>query len=130
MDDNDPQRSYLLSAWQRICLIMKKDFAPYLTEILPPILSMATLKPQIGVAGAESADIADVLKEMGPAEDGKKTNIMTTEIEEKDSAIQMLTVFIEELGGAFAQYIEQVSTILLGLTQFFASENIRNSTAA
>jgi hypothetical protein len=28
---------------------MKKDFTPYLAEILPNILSMATLKPQIGV---------------------------------------------------------------------------------
>jgi len=74
---------------------MKKDFAPYLPEILPPILSMATLKPQIGLqgAGAESADIADVLKEMGPEGNEKKANIMTDEIEEKDSAIQMLTVF-------------------------------------
>lgn len=30
LDDKDPQRSYLLSAWQRICLIMKTDFTPYL----------------------------------------------------------------------------------------------------
>ena len=65
---------------------------------------------------------------MGDSND-KKTNIMTDEIEEKDSAIQMLTVFIEELGGGFAQYINQVSEILLGLTKFFASENIRNSAA-
>ena len=65
---------------------------------------------------------------MGDSQE-KKTNIMTDEIEEKDSAIQMLTVFIEELGGGFAQYIPQVSEILLGLTKFFASENIRNSAA-
>lgn len=107
---------------------MKKDFTPYLAEILPNILNMATLKPQIGVIGQESADISDVLKEMGDNQE-KKTNIMTDEIEEKDSAIQMLTVFIEELGGGFAQYIDQVSEILLGLTKFFASENIRNSAA-
>jgi hypothetical protein len=66
---------------------------------------------------------------MGPEGTEKKANIMTDEIEEKDSAIQMLTVFIEELGGGFAQYVEQVSDILLGLTRFFASENIRNSAA-
>ena len=107
---------------------MKKDFTPYLAEILPNILNMATLKPQIGVIGQESADISDVLKEMGDNQE-KKTNIMTDEIDEKDSAIQMLTVFIEELGGGFAQYIDQVSEILLGLTKYFASENIRNSAA-
>jgi len=41
----------------------------------------------------------------------------------------MLIVFIEELGAGCAQYIEQVSSILLGLTQFYASDNIRNSSA-
>lgn len=108
---------------------MKTQFTPYLDRILPSILSMATLKPQIGVQGHESADIGDVLKEMGPEGSEKKQNIVTDEIEEKNSAIEMLTVFIEELGGGFAQYIPQVSEILLGLTQYFASENIRNSSA-
>ena len=41
----------------------------------------------------------------------------------------MLIVFVEELGGGFAPYVEQVSEILLGLTQFYASDNIRNSCA-
>ncbi len=54
---------------------------------------------------------------------------MNDDIEEKDSAIQMLIVFIEELGAGCAQYIEQISQILLGLTQFSASDNIRNSAA-
>lgn len=30
LEASDPQRSYLLSAWQRICLKMKESFAPYL----------------------------------------------------------------------------------------------------
>ena len=41
----------------------------------------------------------------------------------------MLVVFIDELGAGFAQYIEQVSGIFLGLTQYYASDNIRNSAA-
>jgi hypothetical protein len=107
MDENDPQRSYLLSAWQRICLIMKTKFTPYLPHILPSILSMATLKPTMGVAGHGETEIGDVLQEVRPDESkGKKTNIMTDEIEEKDSAIQMLVVFIEELGAGFSAYIE------------------------
>lgn len=130
MDDNDPQRSYLLSAWQRICLIMKTQFTPYLARILPPILSMATLKPSMGIEGQGAADIADVLQEV-KQDDGKnkKATIVTDEIEEKDSAIQMLVVFIEELGAGFADYIEQVSEIILGLTQYFASDDIRTTCA-
>ena len=109
---------------------MKTDFTPYLEEILPPILSMATLKPSMGVEGKGEAGLSDVLQELGTGEDGdKKANVMTDEIEEKDSALQMLIVFIEELGGGFAKYIDQVSTILLGLTQFYGSDNIRNTSA-
>lgn len=132
LDANDPQRSYLLTAWQRICLIMKQDFCQYLPKILPSILSMASLKAEMGIEGQGAADISDVLQEMAPKDgaDKKKANIMTDEIEEKDTAIQMLVVFIEELGAGFAQYIEQSSEIFLGLTQFYASDNIRNSSAA
>jgi len=129
LDQQDPQRSYLLSAWQRICLVMKTDFTPYLADILPSILTMASLKPEMGIEGKGAADLENVLNEIGPGQDGKKVNIMTDEIEEKDTAIQMLIVFIEELGAGCAQYIDQVSQILLGLTQFYASDNIRNSSA-
>lgn len=89
---------------------------------------MASLKPEMGIEG-QTADITDVLNEIKPEGDGKRVNLMNDEIEEKDSAIQMLIVFIEELGAGCAQYVEQISGILLGLTQFSASDNIRNSAA-
>lgn len=130
MDRNDPQRSYLLSAWQRICLKMKERFAPYLNEIMPSVLSMASLKPSMGIEGAGDANIEDVLNEVKPDSKGeRRANIMTDEIEEKDTAIQMLIVFVEELGAGCVDYIPQISQILLGLTEFSASENIRNSAA-
>jgi len=88
LEQNDPQRSYLLSAWQRICLVMKTDFTPYLAEILPSILTMASLKPEMGIEGKGAAGLADVMNEIKPdGSDSKKVNIMTDEIEEKDTAI-------------------------------------------
>jgi hypothetical protein len=84
----------------------------------------------MGIEGQGEAGLSDVLNELDSNTEGtKKANVMTDEIEEKDSALQMLIVFIEELGGGFAQYIDQVSTILLGLTQFYGSDNIRNTSA-
>lgn len=62
-------------------------------------------------------------------DDKKKATVITDEVEEKDSAIQMLIVFIEELGAGFAPYAEKVSDILLGHTQYYGSENIRSSCA-
>lgn len=76
----------------------------------------------------EGTDIEGMLEEVGNVKD-KKTNIMTDEIEEKDSAIQMLVVFIDELGTGFAPYIEEVAKIFMALTQFYASDNIRISSA-
>ena len=71
---------------------------------------MATLKAEMGIAGMnndQAAELTDVLDEIKPdGGQGKKTNIMNDDIEEKDSAIQMLIVFIEELGAGCAQYIE------------------------
>ena len=103
LEKKDAQRIYLLRAWQRICLLMKSDFGPYLEHVLPSIFSMATLNPEMGISGQESiASLTDVLNEIRPEEDGeKKLNVVTDEIEEKDVAIQMLSVFIDELGGAF-----------------------------
>jgi hypothetical protein len=103
----DAQRIYLLSAWQRICLLMKAKFSRYLPSVLPSIFNMATLNPQMGVAGQDALhSLSDVLNEIRPEGDGeKKTSIVTDEIEEKEVAIQMLSVFIDELGVAFFDYI-------------------------
>jgi hypothetical protein len=50
--------------------------------------------------------LSDVLNEIRPEGEGeKKTSIVTDEIEEKEVAIQMLSVFIDELGVAFYDYI-------------------------
>lgn len=54
-------------------------------------------------------DLVDVLNEVKPASQKEKMtsmNINTDEIEEKDVAIQMLSVFIDELGAGYAEYVE------------------------
>ena len=137
LDSKDPQRTYLLSAWQRICLLMKKEFAPYLNDVIPSLFTMATLNPEMGIQGSTATgDIIDVLSEVKPdqvdnkaGDKGKHINITTDEIEEKDVGIQMLAVFIDEMGGAFAPYVEPASKILLSLVTYEANDNIRNSVA-
>lgn len=106
---------------------MKTNFAPYLKDVLPSIFSMALLNPEMGISGQDAlADLSDVLNEIRPEENTeKKTNIVTDEIEEKDVAIQMLAVFIDELGFAFADYVEPASRVLLSLTKYTANDSIR-----
>lgn len=132
MEDNAPERVYLLSAWQRICVIMREKFTPYLDEIMPSILSMALLKPSMGVEGVGEGEIEDILNEIRPTDDktSKKINLNTDELEDKDTALRMIVVFVEELGVGFAKYLDQASEILLSMTKYSASATIRTSAVA
>lgn len=49
MADDDPQVSYLISAWARICKIMGKRFEPYLPLVMGPVLKTASLKPEVHI---------------------------------------------------------------------------------
>lgn len=41
----------------------------------------------------------------------------------------MLSVFIDELGGGFAEYVEPASKIILSLTSYAANDSIRTNCA-
>eukprot|EP00124_Ichthyophonus_hoferi_P003083 Ihof_evm6s246 gene=Ihof_evmTU6s246 len=49
MESDDPQVSYMLAAWARMCKILGKDFIPYLPTVMPPLLHSATLKPDFAI---------------------------------------------------------------------------------
>lgn len=46
---DDPQVSYMISAWARICKIMGEDFAQYLPAVMPPVIQAADFKPDVTV---------------------------------------------------------------------------------
>lgn len=130
-DKVDPQRSYLLAAWQRLCLVMEDEFVPYLKDIIPSLFSLAALKPNINVESGDSSDILEYLAEIKVSEDGKtvSSSVNTDQIEDKNIAIQMLTVFIDELEEGFVDYIRQTSELFVSMINYEASEDIRNSVA-
>ena len=121
LEKNDPQSSYLLSAWQRICLIMKGEFAPYLQQIMPSILSQASLKTTAGVQGMGEGDLEEVMDELNK-DTKQKQGVMNDEIEEKNTALEMLSVFLEECPAACANFIEPVSKVVLELVNFSGSD--------
>jgi len=113
---------------------MKADFAPYLAQVLPAVFKMATLNPTMGVSGQDKlANLVDVLAEVhngeGDEENDRVGNIVTDEIEEKDTAIQMLAVFIDECGAGFAPYVEETAKILVPMLNYNANDDIRASVA-
>lgn len=64
----------------------------------------------MGIAGQDGlANLSDLLAEIKPEvkkEGEDHINVMTDEIDEKDVAIQMIAVFIEELGEAYIDWVE------------------------
>ena len=68
---------------------MKNEFAQYLPQVLPSVLSMAALNPEMGVSGQDQmAQLTDVLAEVNPGSgEGGKMQVVTDEIEEKDVAL-------------------------------------------
>ena len=50
LSDDDPQLSYMISAWARICKILGPRFAPYLPVVMPAIMKTASMKPEVSLA--------------------------------------------------------------------------------
>jgi HEAT repeat protein len=46
-DPDDPQGSYLLHCWGRMCRVMGNDFLPYLPSVMPPLLELASAKADV-----------------------------------------------------------------------------------
>lgn len=49
MADDDPQISYMIAAWARICKILGKDFMPYIPLVMGLVLKTAAIKPEVAV---------------------------------------------------------------------------------
>lgn len=48
-DSDDPQASYLITAWGRICRTLGTQFAQFLPNVMPPLLESAKLKPDFAI---------------------------------------------------------------------------------
>jgi len=46
---DDPQASYLITAWGRICRTLGSQFVPFLSDVMPPLLASAHLKPDFAI---------------------------------------------------------------------------------
>lgn len=127
-DQTDPQRKYMLAAWQRLCLMMEKEFAKYLGEVMPAIFQMASLQPSLKV-GDTGEDILEFLTEVETTSGNKGIGVSSDEIEEKNIGIQMLVVIIDELEELYVDYIDDTSKLFLSLINFSYNVSIREAVA-
>jgi HEAT repeat protein len=131
-ESDDPQTSYLLASWARMCKVLGPDFLPYLPVIMPPLLQSAQLKPDFAVLDPDEDAETNYSAEDGwefVGVDGQQVGIKTTVLEEKCTAVEMLICYARELGAGFLPYITQVLDIVLPLLKFYFHDGVRHAAA-
>lgn len=131
-DDDDPCQSYLVHAWGRLCRIIGSDFVPYLSGVMPPLLTAAKHKPGLQLIEDDS-QIEQFDQQEGweiiPVQ-GKYIGIHTSLLEEKSNAIDLLSVYACELGADFYPYVKEiVADIIVPGLSFFYHDGVRYAAA-
>lgn len=132
-EPDDPQVSYLLASWARLCKVLGRDFVPYLDIVMPPLLTSAQLKPDLAVVDPDDDIESKYSSEDGwefVGVDGQQIGIKTTVLEEKCTAVEMLICYARELGAGFRPYIEKVRDIVVPLLKFYFHDGVRHAAAA
>ncbi|CAB3990565.1 importin-5, partial, partial [Paramuricea clavata] len=119
IEPDDPQLSYLISAWARMCKILGEGFKEYLPLVMPPVLKVACIKPEVALLDADDPKNETYSENDGwefvSLGDQQRFGIKTAGLEDKSTACQMLVCYARELKGGFADYAEEVVKIMIPL---------------
>jgi hypothetical protein len=132
-DETDPQHTYLLQAWARVCKVMGDEFAPYLDFVMPPLIKTAQLKPNFAVLEIDESPESQYPAEDGwefVTIDGRQVGINTSTIDDKCTAVDMLLCYARQLEGGFAKYANEVLSIMIPLIRFYFHDGVRYSAAS
>jgi len=125
LEEDDPQKAFVLQAWARFCKCLGPHFVPFLPYIMPPLLASAKLQPDLKVTDEECSD--EEGWEYLPVGDKKSVGIKTSILEEKATACNMLYCYAEELKEGFFQFVEPVASIVIPLMKFYYHDNVRSA---
>lgn len=131
LPDDDPQTTYLISAWARICKILGKQFEQYLPLVMGPVMKTAAMKPEVAVL--DNDEVQDV--ESDPdwqfvnLSDQQNFGIRTAGLEDKAAACEMLVCYARELKEGFANYAEEVVRLMVPMFKFYFHDGVRRAAA-
>lgn len=131
LPDDDPQTTYLITAWARICKILGKQFEQYLPLVMGPVMRTAQMKPEVALLdNDEVQDIEDDV-DWSFINLGEQQNfaIRTAGMEDKASACEMLVCYARELKEGFAEYSEEVVRLMVPLLKFYFHDGVRSAAA-
>jgi len=132
VDDDDPQASYLLHCWGRMCRVLEQEFVPYLPAVMPPLTEMAAAKADIQLLEGDD-QVSQIQEEDGwelvPLK-GKNNGIKTSTLDDKHTAIELIIVYAQVLGAAFEPYVVEImDKIALPSLGFYFHDPVRIAAA-
>merc|ERR1719347_273876 len=132
MAEDDPQMSYMIAAWARICKILGAGFAPYLPLVMGPVMKTAGMKPEVALLDNEElTGVEEENEDWQFVQLGEQQNfgIKTAGLEDKATACQMLVCYARELKENFADYTEQVVRLMVPMLKFYFHDGVRTAAA-
>jgi hypothetical protein len=131
MEPDDPQVSYFISAWARMCKIIGPGFVQYLPIVMGPLMQAASIKPEIAIVDSDTENNfnEDDGWEFVTLADQQKFGIKTAGLDEKCTAMQMLVVYAKDLKEGFADFAEPVTQIMVPHLRFYFHELVRAAAA-
>ncbi|KDR17150.1 importin-5 isoform X1 [Zootermopsis nevadensis] len=131
LQDDDPQTSYLISAWARICKILGKQFEQYLPLVMGPVMKAASMKPEVALLDNEDMQgiEGDIDWQFVSLGEQQNFGIKTSGLEDKASACEMLVCYARELKEGFADYAEEVVKLMVPMLKFYFHDGVRTAAA-
>ncbi|EAT37896.1 AAEL010159-PA [Aedes aegypti] len=131
LPDDDPQTSYLISAWARICKILGKQFEQYLPLVMGPVMRTASMKPEVALLDNDEVQDVESDNDWQFVNLGEQQNfgIRTAGLEDKASACEMLVCYARELKDGFANYAEEVVRLMVPMLKFYFHDGVRTAAA-
>ncbi|XP_055921523.1 importin-5 [Eupeodes corollae] len=131
LSDDDPQTSYLISAWARMCKILGKQFEQYLPLVMGPVMRTAAMKPEVAMLDNDEVEDIEGDVDWSFINLGEQQNfaIRTAGMEDKASACEMLVCYARELKEGFADYAEEVVRLMVPMLKFYFHDGVRSAAA-
>lgn len=127
--EDDPQTSYLITAWARICKVLGKHFMQYLPQVIGPVMRAAALKPELALVDNDDMEEVESDGDWQFVSLGEQQNfgIKTAGLEDKAAACEMLVCYARELKEGFAEYSGEVVKTMVPLLKFYFHDGVRTA---
>ncbi|CAG0914081.1 unnamed protein product, partial [Notodromas monacha] len=132
MPEDDPQLSFMISSWARICKILGPDFGPYLPMVMGPVMRAANHKPEVTVLDSdemESVHGHDDEWQFVSLGEQQNFGIRTAGLDDKATACEMLVCYAREMKAGFVEYVSEVVKLMVPLLKFYFHDAVRTAAA-